>query len=80
VIIEPCSRDKVALGCLVLTQNQDGKVEQYTIVGKTEANPIEGKISNESLVGKALLNRKAGDNVTVTTPAGTLKLSILEIT
>ena len=79
VIIEPCSRDKVALGCRVLTQNQDGKIEQYTIVGKTEANPIEGKISNESLVGKALLDRKVGDNVTVTTPAGTIQLSILEI-
>lgn len=79
-IIKPSSRrNRVGLGCGVLLQNQDGKIEQYTIVGKAEANPIEGKISNESLVGKALLGKKAGDTVKVGTPAGLLKLSVLEI-
>ncbi|MFH1087704.1 MAG: GreA/GreB family elongation factor, partial [Chloroflexota bacterium] len=73
-------RNRVGVGCGVLLQNQDGKMEQYTIVGKAEADPIEGKISNESLVGKALLGKKAGDTVKVNTPAGLLKLSVLEIT
>jgi transcription elongation factor GreA len=49
---------------------------KYTIVGSNEANPSEGKISNESLVGKALLGRKVGESVTVSTPAGDMTYQI----
>ncbi len=70
---------KVNLGTKVLLQNQDGKIEQFTIVGSTEANPIEGKISNESPVGQALLGRSVGEEIKVPTPAGVLKLLIMEI-
>lgn len=81
VIIEsPSSSSEVDLGSKVLIRDQDGKLEQYTIVGSAEANPIEGKISNESLVGKALLGRKAGDKVEVIAPAGKLKLLVMEVT
>ena len=52
----------------------------YTIVGSTEANPAECKISNESPVGKALLGKQAGDEVEVDAPQGTISLKILEIT
>jgi transcription elongation factor GreA len=80
VIIEaPAVPGIVELGDKVLIRNQDGKIEQFTIVGSAEANPIEGKISNESPVGLALLGKKAGDKIEVKTPAGLFKLSIMEV-
>jgi transcription elongation factor GreA len=80
IIIEsPVLPDTVELGNKVLIQNQDGKIEQYTIVGSTESNPIEGKISNESPVGRALLGKKIGNEVDVNTPAGIFILKIMEI-
>lgn len=51
----------------------------YKIVGSTEANPMEEKISDESPVGKALLGKKVGDEVIVEAPAGEIKLKILKI-
>lgn len=53
--------------------------ETVTIVGSTEADPFEGKISNDSPVGRALLGTKAGDEVEVDTPAGVIKYKVLEI-
>ena len=54
-------KTKVDLGaCVVL--NMGGKKVEYTVVGPTEANPLEGKISNESPIGKALLGHKAGES------------------
>ena len=53
--------------------------EEYRVVGSTEADPAQGKISDESPVGKALLGKKIGDVVTVEAPAGEFKLKILEI-
>jgi transcription elongation factor GreA len=80
VIIEsPAMPGVVEMGDKVLIQNQDGKIDQFTIVGSAEANPIEGKISNESPVGHALLGKKAGDEIEVTTPSGLLKLLIMEV-
>ncbi len=52
---------------------------EYRVVGSTEANPLEGKISDESPLGKALLGKKIGDEVIVDAPAGELKFKILEI-
>jgi transcription elongation factor GreA len=69
----------VELGDTVLIQNQDGKIDRYTIVGTTEANPVEGKISCESPVGKALLGKKKGAKVDVRTPAGIMKLQLIEV-
>lgn len=80
VIESPASPGVVEVGDKVLIQNQDGKIEQFTIVGSTEANPIEGKISNESPVGNALLGKKIGDEIEVLTPAGVLKLMIMDVT
>jgi len=51
----------------------------YTIVGSNEANPAEGKISNESLVGKALLGKKLGDKVMIQAPAGEMEYEIAGI-
>ncbi|MBI4334356.1 MAG: transcription elongation factor GreA [Chloroflexi bacterium] len=69
----------VTLGCTVKVRHPDGSQEQYTIVGKEEADPTNGRISNESPVGKALMGKKKGETVEVPVPAGKIKLKILEV-
>ena len=71
--------DTVDIGSRVTVKTDKGKKVSYTIVGSTEANPAEGKISNVSPTGKALLGKHIGDIASVTAPAGTTKLEILEI-
>ena len=61
----------VDLGAKVLIEN-NGQVNEFEIVGTLEANPIIGKISNESPVGRALLGRKVGDEVSISSPAKTI--------
>ena len=63
----------------VTIKEGDSSPEKYTIVGAAEANPREGKISNESPIGKAILNHRAGDEVTVEAPGGTFKVKIVKI-
>ncbi len=57
----------------------NGVERKYTIVGSNEANPKEGKISNESLVGKELLGKKVGETFKINTPAGEMKYEITAI-
>ena len=57
----------------------DGVEKTYTIVGSNEANPLEGKISNESNVGSSLLNKKIGDKIVIETPAGNKEYEIIGI-
>jgi transcription elongation factor GreA len=71
--------NRVRLGSTVTVANQDGHEEQYTIVGSAEANPAQGRISNESPVGRALLNKRVGDEVKATVPAGTFHFTITAI-
>lgn len=81
VVIENTGKtDEVRLGCEV-TIVEDGTKdeEKYIIVGAAEANPREGKISNESPIGAALLGHKVGDKVKVTTPAGQVTFKIKRI-
>lgn len=59
-VIKPSNRSQIALGSII-TLNLNGKTVNYTLVGPTEANPLAGKISNESPLGKVLLNRKVND-------------------
>lgn len=59
-VIKPSNRSQIALGSTI-TLNLNGKTVNYTLVGPTEANPLAGKISNESPLGKVLLNRKVND-------------------
>ena len=70
---------EVKMGGRVTLLNQNGGEEEYTIVGSPEADPAQGRISNESPVGKALLNKRVGDEVQVNTPAGTVTLTISSI-
>ena len=78
VIDENHSTTHVQIGSTVTIRSQDGK-ESFTIVGSAEAAPAEGKISNESPVGRALLGRKKGEEVTVSVPAGDYTYKILSI-
>ncbi len=71
--------DVVRVGSVVHVKDDGGKSTRYTIVGTAEANPADAKLSNESPVGKALIGRKRGDDVTVTTPRGERKLKITKI-
>ena len=71
--------DTVYIGSRVTVKTATGKKVRYTIVGSTEADPAEGKISNVSPTGKALLGKHIGDIASVTAPAGTTNLEILEI-
>jgi transcription elongation factor GreA len=72
--------DVVRVGSVVhVKEENSGKSSKYTIVGSAEAKPAEMKLSNESPVGKALLGRKRGDEVTVATPRGERKLKITKI-
>ena len=62
-----------------IRDNADGIDEDYRIVGSTESDPLAGKISDESPVGKALLGHAAGDVVEVETPSGVFEYTIVEI-
>lgn len=79
-VIEPKKKsDRVVIGSTVVIREGRSKPETYTIVGVAEANPKEGLISNESPLGKALLDKKVGDFVTVDAPDGELRFKIVEI-
>lgn len=73
------SKDQVRIGSTVVIQEDGSAQETYTIVGAAEANPKEGLISNESPLGRALLDKKAGDEIHVEAPAGILTFHIIKI-
>lgn len=70
---------RIEFGDRVTVRNQDGEEEVFTIVGSAETNPSEGRISYESPVGQALLDKEVGDEVQITVPAGVRKLIIAKI-
>ena len=70
---------RINIGDTVLVEI-DGVVEQYMIVGGFEADPAAGRISNESPLGRALLDHQAGDEVTIAAPAGQLRARVVAIT
>ncbi|HVC35433.1 MAG TPA: transcription elongation factor GreA [Chloroflexota bacterium] len=71
--------DAVRLGSTVTVVVDDGEKENYTIVGSAEVDPPNGKISNESPVGRALLGRRIGDVIEISIPAGSLRLQVSSI-
>ncbi len=74
------SEGKVTLGKTVtFIELPDGEEETYTIVGSAEADPFEGKISNDSPIAKSLLGKHVGDKVTVQTPGGEMLVEITKI-
>jgi transcription elongation factor GreA len=80
VIIEKnVNRDFVSVGNHVTIQEGDFPPETYHVVGAKEADPRNGRISNESPIGRALMDHKAGDVVEADTPGGKIRLKILKI-
>lgn len=69
----------VRIGSTVTVRDEDGDEATYRLRGSVEANPREGIISNESPIGSVLLGRKAGDKVTVQSPGGSYKLTIVKV-
>ena len=79
-IIDTADKDAVSMGSKVKVRRLSDKVEAtYEIVGFAQSNPAEGKISDESPVGKALVGAKKGDTVVVEAPIGNLEYKILAI-
>lgn len=78
VITKPKSDSKVRLGSQVKLKC-GGKLQEFTIVGTMEADPLKGKISDESPIGQALLGKKEGEEVEITTPAETMVCKIVDI-
>ena len=79
IIEGAASNDRVHIGSTVVVEESGKAPETYRIVGAAEANPKQGLISNESPVGRALLDRQIGDEVSVEVPAGELILRIKKI-
>ncbi|HEX9436318.1 MAG TPA: transcription elongation factor GreA [Candidatus Limnocylindria bacterium] len=78
VIEQNGHHDLVEIGSKVIVE-AEGERNEYVIVGSAEASPGEGRISNESPVGKALLGHRPGETVKLTVPAGTLQMKILGV-
>jgi transcription elongation factor GreA len=79
VVIEPSGNgDRVGIGSKVVIKGDEGE-ETLTIVGSAEAAPREGRISNESPVGAALMGRRKGDKVVVQAPAGSVTYTLVNI-
>jgi transcription elongation factor GreA len=78
LIDETHSTDHVQIGSTVVVETASGR-ETYTIVGSAEASPRDGRISNESPVGRALLGRRRGEKVVVHVPAGDIAYTIVNI-
>src|SRR6266581_3637790 len=79
VIIENKHGDVVNIGSNVTVQEEDFDPETFYVVGAKEADPRSGRISNESPIGSALMNHKAGDVVEADTPGGKIKFKILKV-
>ena len=79
-IIKGGAKNQVTLGNEVSLKNlENQKVVRYYVVGPVEANPLEGKISNESPIGQQLMGKKLGQEVEISTPKATIKYEIIEI-
>ena len=79
VIEETGKKDVVQVAARVTIQADDTDPEEYTIVGPAEANPRQGRISNESPLGRALIDHRAGDQVKVDAPGGSFTVRILKV-
>lgn len=79
MIKTPSTEDVVRIGSTVETKSNNNNIEIFNIVGSAEAKPQEGKISNESPLGRAFLGKKAGDEFEVKTPGGVVTYKIIKI-
>ena len=78
-IVEKQKSDVVMVGSRVTVQEEGSDPETFSMVGAKEADPRNGKISNESPIGSALMGRKAGETVEAQTPGGSIKFKIIKV-
>ena len=78
-IIKKPRGSKVQLGSRVKLKSGSGKAKEFQVVGTVEADPLSGKISDESPIGRALIDQKVGDKVEIKTPAETATYKIVNI-
>jgi transcription elongation factor GreA len=79
VIQDTGAREVVEVGATVTIREGSNEPEVYTVVGRAEANPREGRISNESPLGRALMDHRAGDHVKVDAPGGSFEVQVLKV-
>jgi transcription elongation factor GreA len=79
VIATPKNDNKIRLGSSVELKSKDGKTKKFQVVGTVEADPLNGKISDESPIGKALIGKKLGEDVEIVTPAETTVYEVISI-
>lgn len=79
VIKKPTGDSKVQVGSKVKLKNGGTSTTEFQVVGTVEADPLNGKISDESPMGQALLGKKVGDEVEITTPAETKTYKVVDI-
>ncbi|HSO27658.1 MAG TPA: transcription elongation factor GreA [Anaerolineales bacterium] len=79
VVDAPKDSDTVTVGSKVTILEDGGEEEAYNIVGAAEADPRSGRISNESPLGKALMGKRVGDEVTVNAPQGSFSVNVLKL-
>lgn len=79
VITAPKNDSKVMLGSTVKLKSDSGKTKQFQVVGTVEADPLNGKISDESPIGQALMGKKEGEKIEIKTPAETTAYTIVDI-
>ncbi len=79
VVSKKRRKDIVQIGSQIIVKDKKGKKSEFTIIGSEDANPTEGKISNESPLGQAFLTRKQGEEVEIQTPKGKIKYKIVRI-
>ena len=79
IITESKQADSVCLGCSVTVMEKGSDAETFRIVGKTESDPTQGRISDESPLGRALMGHHVGDHIKVQTPMGPRQFEILDV-
>jgi transcription elongation factor GreA len=79
IIKKPRGDSKVQLGSVVKLKGQGGKAKEFQVVGTVEADPLNGKISDESPIGQALIGQKVGETVQISTPTDTSAYKIVSI-
>jgi transcription elongation factor GreA len=79
VIEDTSNKEVVQVGAKVTIQEEGSEAEMYTIVGPAEADPRNGRVSNESPLGRALMDHRAGDTVRVDAPGGSFTVHVLKV-
>lgn len=79
VIKAPKGDSKIQLGSTVILKGKDGKTKEFQVVGTVEADPLAGKISDESPIGKALFGKQVGEAVEIKTPVETMAYTVASI-